>query len=143
MRMYKLAHLLLLVLLLGAGQAWRGVAAASLGDLFGRSSGEYNATSIQDYGPVRVKTAEALRYLVATPQQANRSAVGVGDISVPFGAAGRVLVRRSSLNILYVAFQGQELEASVASWASNMTAVPFLADVRISISTHISASVTT
>ncbi len=102
------------------------------GDLFGRSSTEYNASSIEDYGPALVKTAEALRFLIAAPQQANRSAASDGEISVPFGASGRVLVRRDGLNSLYIAFQGQELEASMPSWATNLTAVPFLSDVRIS-----------
>ena len=101
----------------------------SLGNLFDRSDKEtkdYNVTSIEDYGPVLVKTMQALQYLKAAPG----AAPGQGnELVVPYGVNSRAIVRRDTLNSLYISFDDAEVTNTTANWATNTTRVPFLQNV--------------
>lgn len=101
----------------------------SLGDLFNSSdkdAQDYNVTSVEDYGPVMVKTMQALQYTKAAPG----AATGQGnELVVPYGTASRAIVRRDNLNSLYVSFDDVEVVNTTANWATNTTRVPFLQNV--------------
>jgi hypothetical protein len=105
----------------------------SLGNLFGISDDNpqpVNASSVEGYGPLMVKTMQALRYVEVAPAQAG---LGANEISVPYGQGSVALVRRDGLNSLYVAFQDNEMGNSTENWATNTTQVPFLHDVSINL----------
>jgi len=80
-----------------------GVKSFSLGDLFGSDENQQteNATSVDAYGSLMVKTMQALRYIEIAPEQAG---LGRNEIAVPYGESSVALVRRDGLNSLYVAF---------------------------------------
>ena len=102
----------------------------SISRLFGGGSEtetptDFNATSSEIYNPVVVKTMQAVLYVV----QPENSTTANGTV-VPFGVNGssQVLVRRDSLNSLFLSFQ-HDSDEGVNTWATNSTRVPFLNDV--------------
>jgi hypothetical protein len=83
----------------------------------------YPITSADDYGPVIVKTLQAIRY--TSSPVGEKSGLGEKEVVVPWGDSS-VFVRRDTLNSLYVSFPNKPISGSIDSWGTNTAPVPFL-----------------
>lgn len=84
----------------------------------------YPITSADDYGPVIVKTLQAIRY--TSSPVGEKSGLGEKEIVVPWGDGSSVFVRRDTLNSLYVSFPNKSMTSSIEDWDTNTAPVPFL-----------------
>lgn len=84
----------------------------------------YPITSVDDYGPVIVKTMQAIRY--TSSPVGEKSGLGEKEVVVPWGDGSSVFVRRDTLNSLYVSFPNKPITGSAEDWSTTTAPVPFL-----------------
>ena len=94
----------------------------SLLTLLSAHAAALNITAVDGYGPTVVRSLQALSYSVPSPETMGN------ELLVPISQTGHAIVRRDSLNSLYIAFQDSAGDTS--TWASSSAQVPFLRNAR-------------
>lgn len=108
--------------LLLSSQLSVGVNGFSLGDLFGGGSEPASdATTVEEYGPVVMKSTQAVIALKSKPKAT--------DKVVSYGSNSRAIVRRDGANSLFISFEDTELANSTSNWATDVTQIPFMQNV--------------